>query len=217
MTRFCSLYSISLTPGNRTTDAIIPNYEKNSPSSRPWLLSGLPCTSHCGLNSLELAIFPNRSQTPKLHPTSMAPKSVLITGCSEGGIGGALAEAFQERGLHVFATARTPSKMPNLAKRPNVTILTLDVTVQSSITAAVEAVKAYTGGTLDYLVNNSGCGLFMPVLDVEIAQAKRLFDTNLWGALDVTQQFAPLLIAAGGTLVNINSITTHVYCPWISK
>lgn len=147
----------------------------------------------------------------------MTPKSVLITGCSEGGIGGALAEAFQERGLHVFATARTPSKMPNLAKRPNVTILALDVTVQSSIAAAVEAVKAHTGGTLNYLVNNSGCGLYMPALDVELAEAKRLFDTNLWGALDVTQQFAPLLIAAGGTLVNINSITTHLYCPWISK
>ena len=55
-------------------------------------------------------------------------KSVLITGCSEGGIGAGLAEAFCEKGYHVFATARTPSKTSqSLAQAPNVTVLTLDV------------------------------------------------------------------------------------------
>jgi len=46
--------------------------------------------------------------------TLMALKSVLITGCSTGGIGSALVEAFQKRSLHVFATARNPEKMSHL-------------------------------------------------------------------------------------------------------
>lgn len=83
-------------------------------------------------------------------------KSVLITGCSNGGIGSALAKAFQTHDLQVFATARDVSKMADLVKLSNVTLLALDVTDSSQISAAVDTVKSHTGGTLDYLVNNSG-------------------------------------------------------------
>ena len=48
-------------------------------------------------------------------------QSVLITGCSEGGIGYDLAKEFQRRGSHVFATARSPSKLANLKNLLNVT------------------------------------------------------------------------------------------------
>lgn len=146
----------------------------------------------------------------------MAPKSVLITGCSVGGIGFALAEEFQTRGFHVFATARTRSKTSNIENLPNVTFIPLDVADISTISAAVEVVKAHTGGTLDYLVNNAGRNYFMPTLDVDIDEGKRLFDINFWGALAVTQAFAPLLIAAKGTIVNICSISSHVNVPWMS-
>lgn len=146
----------------------------------------------------------------------MSPKSVLITGCSAGGIGFALAEEFQERGFQVFATARTRSKTSNIENLPNVTFIPLDVTDSSTISAAVEVVKAHTGGTLDYLVNNAGRNYFMPTLDVDIDEAKRMFDTNFWGALEVTQAFAPLVIAAKGTIVNICSISSHVNVPWMS-
>ena len=87
----------------------------------------------------------------------MAQKSVLITGCSEGGIGDALAQAFHRRGLCVFATARNPAKAEHLKAR-GMDVLPLDVTSPSSLEAAVETVKAATGGTLDFLVNNSGAG-----------------------------------------------------------
>ena len=147
----------------------------------------------------------------------MALKSVLITGCSAGGIGSALAEAFQKRNLHVFATARTPSKMSHLEKLPNVTLLTLDVTSASSIAAAVEAVRAKTGGKLDYLVNNSGRGFVMPTLDVNMEEAKRIFDVNFWAVLAVTQAFAPLLIAAQGTIVNISSLIGHLNVVWMGE
>lgn len=147
----------------------------------------------------------------------MAAKSVLITGCSAGGIGYSLAQEFQSHGLTVFATARTLSKISNLEKLSNVTLLPLDVTSASSIAAAVEAVKAKTGGKLDYLVNNSGRTYCMPALDVDIEEAKLLFDVNVWGVLAMVQAFAPLLIEAKGTLVNIGSIVAYLNVPYGSK
>jgi 1-acylglycerone phosphate reductase len=144
-------------------------------------------------------------------------KSVLITGCSAGGSGSALAENFQKRGLHVFATARTLSKMSHLRDLPNVTLLELDVTSPQSITIALDAVKAQTGGKLDYLVNNAGQSMVMPALDTDIDEAKKLFDVNFWGVIATTQAFAPLVIAAKGTIVNICSISGYVNAPWMSK
>jgi 1-acylglycerone phosphate reductase len=111
-------------------------------------------------------------------------KSVLITGCSAGGIGAALAEVFHEKGYRVFATLRSPSKISQtLSSATNVTILTLDVLSSESIAAAVESVKAETGGRLDILVNNSGRVSFTPALDTSIEEGKKLFDLKLLGAV----------------------------------
>jgi 1-acylglycerone phosphate reductase len=141
-------------------------------------------------------------------------KIALITGCSEGGIGSALVLAFQERGLHVFATARDISKMSHLKDLPNVTLLSLEVTDSSQIADTVKAVKAHTGGTLDYFVNNAGRNYFMPTLDINIEEAKGIFETNFWGALSLIQAFAPLVIAAKGTIVNNCSVSGHANVPW---
>lgn len=88
-------------------------------------------------------------------------KSVLITGCSAGGIGAGLAEVLQEKGYLVFATARNLSKIPQtLSNASNVKLLELDVLSSEAITAAVESVKRETNGRLDILINNSGSGMF---------------------------------------------------------
>lgn len=108
----------------------------------------------------------------------MALKSILIIGCSAGGIGSALAESFQKRNLQVFATACSLSKMAHLSKLPNVVLLTLDVTSSSDISEAVEYVKSNTGGSLDYLVNNSCVNYICPTLDVDVQDAKDMFDVN---------------------------------------
>ncbi len=147
----------------------------------------------------------------------MTPKSVLITGCSAGGIGFALVEAFQKQDLHVFATARNPSKMSQLEKLPNVTLLSLDPTSIVTVQTAVETVRAKTGGTLDYLVNNAGQTIIMPTLDFDIETAKKMYDINVWGMVRVTQEFAPLLVAAKGTLVSISSISSSVITPWMGE
>lgn len=83
-------------------------------------------------------------------------KSVLITGCTDEGIGSAMAITFAQRGLLVFAAARKLSKMTKLANLPNIRLLELDVTDTAQIRSAVDLVRKETGGTLDYLVNNAG-------------------------------------------------------------
>jgi len=142
-------------------------------------------------------------------------KSVLITGCSDGGIGSALAKAFQNHGLHVFATARDISKMKDIAELPNTTLLSLDVTNPSQISAVADKVKSHTGGTLDYLVNNAGRNFFMPTVDVNIEDAKKIFETNYWGALGMIQAFTPFIITGKGTFVNITSITGYLNIPFM--
>jgi len=45
-----------------------------------------------------------------------------------------------------------------------------------------------------FQVNNAGSGYMMPLLDVDIEDAKKMFETNVWGLLAVTKVFAPLVI-----------------------
>ncbi|CZR65805.1 related to short-chain dehydrogenase/reductase [Phialocephala subalpina] len=148
---------------------------------------------------------------------AVARKTVLITGCSAGGLGAALAEVFHDKGCHVFATARSPSKIPSsLAKSPNVTVLTLDVLSPDSIAAAVKSVGAQTEGKLDVLVNNSGSGIILPALDTSIEGGKKLFDLNFWAALAMIQAFAPLLVKAKGCIVNNTSVSSVIPIPYNS-
>lgn len=84
-------------------------------------------------------------------------KSVLITGCSKGGIGDGLAQEFHRKGIRVFATARNLSKVRHL-KELGMEVIPLDVTNELSLNEAVEKVKIATAGRLDILINNSGSG-----------------------------------------------------------
>ncbi|KAJ5657219.1 uncharacterized protein N7484_000868, partial [Penicillium longicatenatum] len=143
----------------------------------------------------------------------MAQKTVLITGCSEGGIGDALAKTFHKKGFRVFASARNPAKIQHL-KDMNLDIVQLDVTNEESIKKAVSTVKAATGGYLDYLVNNSGAGYSMPLLDSDVSVAKDMFDVNVFAVVTVTQAFAPLLISSKGTIINIGSVLGKMPFPW---
>lgn len=87
----------------------------------------------------------------------MSQQTVLITGCSAGGLGYGLSVAFHARGLRVLATARNPTKMEGL-RHLGIETLTLDVLDTNSITNCVEQVRDLTGGKLDILVNNAGGG-----------------------------------------------------------
>lgn len=143
-------------------------------------------------------------------------KTVLITGCSAGGLGYALAEEFHKRGFHIIATARDTSKIGPLKNEPDVEVLPLDVTSPESVSSCLKAVQGKTD-KLDILVNNAGGALFSPLVHVDIDKAKALYDVNLWGALRVTQAFASLLYNARGVLLNISSMAGAVPLAWQGK
>ncbi len=84
-------------------------------------------------------------------------KSALITGCSKGGIGDALAQEFHKNVVRVFATARNMVKVEHL-KVLGIEVLQLDVLSPESIQMAAAEVLKATGGELDFLVNNAGGG-----------------------------------------------------------
>jgi len=147
-------------------------------------------------------------------PSSSSNKTVLITGCSNGGLGDALAQAFHQRGLRVIATARNPAKIAHF-KALGIETLPLDVLSAESIEACVASVADMTGGSLDILVNNSGAGYGMPLADADINEAKKCYDLNVWALLAVTQVFIPLLLQSrrGAMIVNNTSVASVTPLP----
>ncbi|RYP01783.1 hypothetical protein DL764_006070 [Monosporascus ibericus] len=145
---------------------------------------------------------------------SASKKMVLITGCSDGGIGASMAKILHEKGYYVFATLRNTSKAGTLMGLNDVEILELEVTSKESITRCAEQVRKRSGGTLDMLVNNAGRDFLMPLLDTDVEDAKKFFDVNFWSVLAVTQAFAPMLIKAKGVIVNHSSIVWNLLIPW---
>lgn len=147
----------------------------------------------------------------------MSTKTVLVTGCSAGGIGAAIAGALAKQAHHVFATVRDTGKIPpSLSNLSNVTIIELDVCSPSSVAEAVKLVTE-SGRGLDVLVNNAGAGYAMPLLDIDIEKAQKLYETNLWGPVRMIQAFSKLLIASHGRIVNISTCGAAVYTPWIGE
>lgn len=67
----------------------------------------------------------------------MSRPTALITGCSQGGIGDALARQLASRGYHVFATVRNPSKAAHYAEAEDIEVVQLDVTSSTSIDTVV--------------------------------------------------------------------------------
>ena len=136
---------------------------------------------------------------------------VLITGCSTG-IGRAAAERFLGRGWTVYATARRPETLNDLAARGART-LALDVTDEDSMRAAVEQVTA-AEGSVGVLVNNAGYGQQGPVEDTPMEEVRRQFETNVFGLVRLTQLVLPGMRARGwGRIVNVSSMGGRLTLP----
>ncbi|KAL1587899.1 hypothetical protein WHR41_03387 [Cladosporium halotolerans] len=144
-------------------------------------------------------------------------KSVLITGCSSG-IGHALAREFKSKGFRVFATARKTDSIADLTAL-GIEALALEATSSESIEALKAEITSRTGGKLDYLVNNAGRSYTVPAVEVEMHEIEQTFAVNVFAVMRMCQAFAPLLIEARGTIVQIGSLAgempyvfASVYC-----
>ncbi|MCJ1310810.1 hypothetical protein MMC25_004477 [Agyrium rufum] len=145
-------------------------------------------------------------------------QSVLITGCSPGGIGHALAIEFHSRGYRVLATARNASHITSLSDL-GIETLSLTVDDHESVAACFSEVskllRSNSGsGGLNYLINNAGKGYTCPATDLDMAEVASLFETNLFAVMNMCKTFTPLLIAAQGTIVQIGSVAGILPYVW---
>lgn len=136
-------------------------------------------------------------------------KTVLITGCSPGGIGHALACEFHNSGLHVFATARNKEAIRSLTAI-GIEALALEVTSGEDIAKVKKHISRRTGGSLDYLINNAGRNYTVPALDIDFAEVQNVFDMNVISVMRMCQAFSPLLMQAKGTIINIGSVAALI-------
>ncbi|MDQ0998202.1 NAD(P)-dependent dehydrogenase (short-subunit alcohol dehydrogenase family) [Phyllobacterium ifriqiyense] len=131
----------------------------------------------------------------------------FITGCSTG-FGRELAQYTLSLGYPTVVTARNPAQVEDIAKghEDNALVLKLDVTKPEEVAAAVKAAEARFG-RIDVLVNNAGIGYFGSLEESDLAEARKMFDINIWGLMDMTRAALPgMRKQRSGTVVNISSI-----------
>lgn len=137
----------------------------------------------------------------------MAEKVWFITGTSRG-FGREWAIAALERGDKVAATARDTAALDDLVTKYGDAILPLqlDVTDRAADFAAVKAAHDHFG-RLDIVVNNAGYGQFGFIEELSEAEARDQIETNVFGALWVTQAALPFLRAQrSGHIIQVSSI-----------
>ncbi|AUT74640.1 oxidoreductase [Paraburkholderia hospita] len=143
----------------------------------------------------------------------------FITGASRG-LGALIAEAALADGNAVVAAGRNATAIvERLGESPALLPVALDVTSEAQAKAAVDAaVEKF--GRIDVLINNAGFGLLAAVEESSDADVRRMYDTNVFGLLNVTRAVLPVMRKQrSGHVINMSSIGGYrsgagfgVYC-----
>jgi NAD(P)-dependent dehydrogenase (short-subunit alcohol dehydrogenase family) len=151
--------------------------------------------------------------------TPARSKSVVVTGASSG-LGRAAAIHLSKLGYRVFAGVRTETSAAELTRLSPSTgeliPVMLDVTDAASIAQAGQLVERRCSDTgLWAVVNNAGISISAPLECVSMEVMRTQLETNVVGALAVSQRFLPLLRASRGRIVNISSGVGNVAPPYL--
>ena len=136
-------------------------------------------------------------------------KVAVVTGSSTG-IGYETSLILARNGFLTYATMRNLNKsgsIESIATKENlpIHIKQLDVTDDTSVKKAVEAISSETG-RIDVLVNNAGYGLNGAFEDLAMDEIKAQYETNLFGLIRTTQAVLPIMRRQkSGTIINISS------------
>jgi NAD(P)-dependent dehydrogenase (short-subunit alcohol dehydrogenase family) len=130
----------------------------------------------------------------------------FVTGASRG-LGALIARAALDDGNAVVAAGRNVEAIvERLGESPALLPVALDVTSEAQAKAAVEAAVAKFG-RIDVLINNAGFGLLAAVEESSDADVRRMYDTNVFGLLNVTRAVLPVMRKQrGGHVMNMSSI-----------
>lgn len=157
----------------------------------------------------KLASFAIETGSTSQYYELMKKQVALVTGASSG-MGKEIARRLIQDGMTVYVAARTTSKLEELVKLGGRAIQ-LDVSKETEIRSAVEQIHSETGG-VDVLVNNAGFGLYGPIEEINLSDARYQMDVNLFGPALLTQLLLPSMREKGtGTIVNISSMGGKVY------
>lgn len=128
-------------------------------------------------------------------------RTALVTGASSG-IGREVAALLVGKGYRVLGTSRHPDAVPEPARVPGVEYLALDLADRESIRACAAA-----AGAVDIVVNNAGESQSGPLEELPDDAVDRLFQTNVFGAVQLTQALLPGMRARGyGRVITVGSM-----------
>lgn len=148
--------------------------------------------------------------------------AAVVTGVSSG-IGLAIAEDLLQRGYQVFGSVRRSADAEGLVKQwgESFVPLVFDITDTNALRQSVAQVEKILGGRkLAALVNNAGIGINGPLLHQPMSEVRLMFEINVFGTLEVTRAFLPLLSRRGkghrpGRIVNISSVSGRITAPFM--
>ncbi|MDX1503882.1 MAG: SDR family NAD(P)-dependent oxidoreductase, partial [Thermoanaerobaculia bacterium] len=128
----------------------------------------------------------------------------LITGGSRG-IGAALVAAARDRGDEVVFTGRDAQAVERVALGTGAHGFVADVASGEDNQRTVDVCRERMGG-IDVLVNNAGWGYGAPIGEIDMDRMRALFDTNVFGLVDLTNRVVPgMKTRGGGDIVNVAS------------
>jgi short-subunit dehydrogenase len=138
-------------------------------------------------------------------------KVILITGASSG-MGKITAEELIKDGHMVYGAARSVEKMADLVKAGG-KALQMDMSDQSSIKQGIEQIISEQE-RIDVLWNNAGYGLYGPVEEVDMKDARYQFEVNLFGLAEITRLVLPQMRKQkSGLIINTSSMGGKIYTP----
>ena len=128
----------------------------------------------------------------------------LVTGGSQG-IGAAVVEQARQAGHQVVFTGRDAARVQEVAGKTGAHGLRADVGVADDNAHTIQTCQERMGG-VDVLVNNAGYAYRAEIGSLDVARMRQMFETNVFGLVEVTNRVAPLMKAqAFGDIVNIAS------------
>lgn len=143
----------------------------------------------------------------------MTTKTILVTGCSSG-IGYDAAHGLKKRGWRVFATCRKSEDCARLEDE-GLESFPLDYEDPATIVAALAEVTRRSGGTLDALFNNGAYAIPGAVEDLPRDALRAIFEANVIGWQDLTNQVIPIMRRQGhGRIINCSSVLGFVPSKW---
>ncbi len=136
-------------------------------------------------------------------------KVVVVTGASSG-IGLALVKKFISEGFITYGIGQRDLSVENLRYKK------CDVTNSVACFAVVEEILA-EAGSIDILVNNAGIGISGPAENTAVADAKKMFDVNFFGAFNMIAAVLPIMRKQKiGSIVSVSSMAGFVPIPFQS-